>query len=234
MKLPSICLFSVVILSVQSAPIDAPSPKLVYDQKQTGEYNIQVHLKDLQIVALLGDDALGDYDYNYDYSDFTIKPPAGNVTLKPPPPPEETSTSPSPAPEKPATTTTTEKPAPASTTAKAETEKTTPAEDKVQLPFSTSSPDRIKVQIIEEPNPNLSIVPSDDVGAADAPALGEVVHYRRCATGYARDKKGRCRRVRRPGHGHQFDLGRLASTLAARFRGSTTDEAALGESNSKQ
>jgi hypothetical protein len=59
MKLPSICLFSVVILSVQSAPIDAPSPKLVYDQKQTGEYNIQVHLKDLQIVALLGDDALG-------------------------------------------------------------------------------------------------------------------------------------------------------------------------------
>lgn len=34
-------------------------PQMVYDQKQTGDYNIQLHLKDFQIIALLGDEALG-------------------------------------------------------------------------------------------------------------------------------------------------------------------------------
>lgn len=39
----------------------APSSKVMttYDQKQTGDYNIQLHLKDFQIVALIGDDTLG-------------------------------------------------------------------------------------------------------------------------------------------------------------------------------
>ncbi|XP_044732207.1 uncharacterized protein LOC123295062 isoform X2 [Chrysoperla carnea] len=47
-----------------------------YDQKQTGDYNIRLHLKDFQIIALLNDGLgdLGDYDYNYDYSELTIKP----------------------------------------------------------------------------------------------------------------------------------------------------------------
>lgn len=31
-----------------------------YDQKQTGDYNIQLHLKDFQVVALLSEGALGD------------------------------------------------------------------------------------------------------------------------------------------------------------------------------
>lgn len=30
-----------------------------YDQKQTGQYNIRLHLKDFQIIALLNEDALG-------------------------------------------------------------------------------------------------------------------------------------------------------------------------------
>lgn len=80
------------------------------------------------------------------------------------------------------------------------TEKSESEQNSTSISASTSSPDKIKVQIIEEPNP---IVPSDDMGTATVPALGEVLHYRKCASGYARDKRGRCRRVRKPGHHHQ-------------------------------
>lgn len=49
----------------------APSkPKAVYDQKQNGEHNIQVHLNDIQIVALLGEDGLGvrnNFTINFKY-----------------------------------------------------------------------------------------------------------------------------------------------------------------------
>ncbi|XP_034937955.1 uncharacterized protein [Chelonus insularis] len=48
-----------------------------YDQRQTGDLNVDVHFKDVQIVALVDGDLLDydlDYNYSYDYSDFTIKP----------------------------------------------------------------------------------------------------------------------------------------------------------------
>lgn len=34
--------------------------KINYDQKQTGDYNIRLNLKDFQIIALLGEDTFGD------------------------------------------------------------------------------------------------------------------------------------------------------------------------------
>lgn len=51
------------IIFFVSIPVDcAPSsknssPQAVFDQKQTGDYNIQLHLKDFQIIALLGGDS---------------------------------------------------------------------------------------------------------------------------------------------------------------------------------
>ncbi|CAG9783799.1 unnamed protein product [Diatraea saccharalis] len=56
----------------------------VYDQSQTGELNVQVELKDLQIIALMknGKEEYVDYDYAYDYSEMTIKPQNG-TTPKP-------------------------------------------------------------------------------------------------------------------------------------------------------
>ncbi|CAL7949576.1 unnamed protein product [Xylocopa violacea] len=53
------------------------SPATTYDQRQTGELNVQVHLKDVQVLALLDTELLDDYteyDYFYDYADFTLKP----------------------------------------------------------------------------------------------------------------------------------------------------------------
>ncbi|XP_011644420.1 uncharacterized protein LOC105431723 [Pogonomyrmex barbatus] len=54
-----------------------PPARAVYDQRQSGDLNVQIELKDLQVLAMLNSDFLNDYtdyDYFYDYSDFTIKP----------------------------------------------------------------------------------------------------------------------------------------------------------------
>ncbi|KAK0178960.1 hypothetical protein PV327_007796 [Microctonus hyperodae] len=48
-----------------------------YDQRQTGDVNVQIDVEDVQVVALVDREFLDDYtDYNYayDYADFTIKP----------------------------------------------------------------------------------------------------------------------------------------------------------------
>lgn len=61
-----ITLISVLLIEgISAAPrsgskFKSAAPHTVYDQKQTGDYNIQLHLKDFQIIALLGDDAFSD------------------------------------------------------------------------------------------------------------------------------------------------------------------------------
>ncbi|KAJ8681221.1 hypothetical protein QAD02_017008 [Eretmocerus hayati] len=56
-----------------------------FDQRQDGNVNVQIDLKDVRVVALIDSDAFDDYsniDYAYDYADFTIKP---KPTAKPKP-----------------------------------------------------------------------------------------------------------------------------------------------------
>lgn len=66
------------------------------------------------------------------------------------------------------------------------------------------SPGKIKVQILETPM-NMSPVPGEEMisGQNEAinsvPQSGEVMHVRKCVSGFTRDQKGRCRRVRKPG-----------------------------------
>lgn len=62
----------------------------------------------------------------------------------------------------------------------------------------TNSPGKIKVQIIETP---VGVVPGEVFEKDGAVNHGEMVQLRRCSLGFARDKKGRCRRVRKPGSG---------------------------------
>ncbi|XP_072745874.1 uncharacterized protein [Anoplolepis gracilipes] len=60
-----------------TAATPTPIRTATYDQKQTGDLNVQIALKDLRIVALHNSELLDDYtdyDYFYDYADFTIKP----------------------------------------------------------------------------------------------------------------------------------------------------------------
>ncbi|XP_011689964.1 PREDICTED: uncharacterized protein LOC105451291 [Wasmannia auropunctata] len=58
----------------------------VYDQRQTGDTNVQIELKDVQVIALLNSELLDDYtdyDYFYDYADFTVKPGNKPTTTSP-------------------------------------------------------------------------------------------------------------------------------------------------------
>ncbi|XP_046620235.1 uncharacterized protein LOC124305169 [Neodiprion virginianus] len=69
-----------------------------YNQQQTGNLNVHIDLKDIQLVAVLQNGNpieadYGDYDYTYDYSDFTIKPPMRNLTTTLDPPINASSTS---------------------------------------------------------------------------------------------------------------------------------------------
>lgn len=53
-------LLHITVFPVGSAPSSKnASPQTILDQKQTGDYNIQLHLKDFQIIALLAGDGLG-------------------------------------------------------------------------------------------------------------------------------------------------------------------------------
>lgn len=298
------CLWFVVCSGIlaEAAPYKSKNkgrdvPQLVYDQKQTGDYNIQLHLKDFQIIALLGDDVLGDYDYNYDYADFTIKPsspPSISTTPKPKPTPITSSTSTTTAniisntnaSLEPNTTSSSNRPfelLTASLTPQAnrstaiisnihpypleivvldQTKKPLEAaaiKQKVNytkeaneilsssstsevlqtspesLPNPSSptpesmTPGKIKVQILEAPahsvevsSPPLGVIPGEDVQADTTTGIlqGELASYRKCAAGFSRDKKGRCRRIRRPGISSQlpFGFGRIASNLATRLR----------------
>ncbi|XP_044754518.1 uncharacterized protein LOC123313622 isoform X2 [Coccinella septempunctata] len=81
----AVLLVGLAVFSDAAPRSKSKGPQLVYDQKQHGDYNIQVHLKDFQIIALLGEESLGlgDYDYNYDYADFTVKPSGPSSSPKP-------------------------------------------------------------------------------------------------------------------------------------------------------
>ncbi|XP_072388347.1 uncharacterized protein [Diabrotica undecimpunctata] len=297
----------VVVVVVDCAPKrpkkGEPVLHTVYDQQQKGDYNIQLHLKDFQIIAVLGDDvSLGDYDYTYDYSDFTVKPSSQKPTEAPltaspsvitssssiPPstispsyspisnvsPTEESSSKPDEKPnvelnpsdssqqpllsnessEKPVSTQ-----EPTSSIKPIDTENSTfsaiPVSTELTLLNSSpiienaisnssttlksgkldDSPGKIKVQIIETPV-RMSVVPGEDVDQNETLPQGEILQLRRCATGFTRDKRGRCRRVRRPANLQQsipFGFSRFASNLATRFR-QTSEESSISSSESKE
>ncbi|XP_060529129.1 mucin-5AC [Cylas formicarius] len=259
-------------------------PDLIYDQKQTGDYNVQLHLKDFQIIAILGDTegALGDYDYSYDYSDFTVKPSAGSpsTTMKISTLPS-TTTSTTAASSVVNTQSTSSLPTKTyhhsstveiissptmrpieqtpqggqqqSTLDSEDLTKTNSTIDKSSFandispdsndtsassigvsisdflsfisstmkPSSTEeplsmTPGKIKVQILASPGDlstsHTGLVPGEGTEEGDV--------LKRCAAGYSRDKKGRCKRVRRPAYSPQLPFGfsRLASNLASRLR----------------
>lgn len=83
----------VLINHSMCAPSDGyrESPVLTtYDQKQTGKYNIHLNIKDVAIIAVESEGiggGIGDFGedyYDYDISDFTIKPIIGLIGDIPP------------------------------------------------------------------------------------------------------------------------------------------------------
>lgn len=174
----------------------APIRRATYDQRQTGDLNVQIALKDLRVVALVDSELLDDYtdyDYFYDYADFTIKP-GGN---------------------RPTTSSTTKKNditeisepllSPNSTIATSldninSTERNTTLSNDEEIPNtdpsnnivnSTSNADNNKSQSNEENEEFEAIVASSSI----KPALRS---QKRCKSGYVPNGNGRCRRASRP------------------------------------
>ncbi|XP_028156632.1 uncharacterized protein LOC114350155 isoform X1 [Ostrinia furnacalis] len=75
---------SLLFLVIYIVATEFASAASIYDQSQTGDINVQIDLKDLQIIALTKStkEEYVDYDYAYDYSEMTIKPQNG-TTQKP-------------------------------------------------------------------------------------------------------------------------------------------------------
>ncbi|XP_050464179.1 uncharacterized protein LOC126858145 [Cataglyphis hispanica] len=73
----ALCSLLVIAACRVAAATPTPIRAATHDQRQTGDLNVQVALKNLHVVALLDSKFLDDYteyDYFYDYADFTVKP----------------------------------------------------------------------------------------------------------------------------------------------------------------
>lgn len=76
-----------LVLLLLVSRVECKTLNYSFDQRQNGQVNVQIDMKDVQIVALMDSKMLDDYtnyDYIYDYADFTIKPTSGKPTSKPP------------------------------------------------------------------------------------------------------------------------------------------------------
>lgn len=62
-------------------------------------------------------------------------------------------------------------------------------------------PGKIKVQIIEMPASAGKVPGEDTHEQSEVNPQGDILHVRKCASGFSRDKRGRCRRVRKPSTG---------------------------------
>ncbi|XP_024880592.1 uncharacterized protein LOC112460218 [Temnothorax curvispinosus] len=210
-----------VIAACRVAVAKPPAP--VYDQRQTGDLNVQIELKDVQVVALLNSELLDDYtdyDYFYDYADFTLKPgnrptttsPATSTTEKndimqvsEPIPSQNSTVSASAGDTSPSASDATpskdeEAPPPDADPSNGTASDTTPSKDE-GIPnadrsngtaSSTPNADNDKGQPSEE---------EDGVGTAPSTTV-KAVHalrsQKRCKSGYVPNGNGRCRRASRP------------------------------------
>ncbi|XP_070167818.1 uncharacterized protein [Polyergus mexicanus] len=169
-----------------------------YDQRQTGDLNVQVALKDLRVVALLDSKLLDDYtdyDYFYDYADFTIKPGGS-------------------------------KPIPSSTTENSDITGVSESLSSPNLTVSTSSGNVNSTEYRNTTLPNDEEIPNVDPSngianltsnvdndksqsseengeskaavASSSMMKSAVRSQKRCKSGYIPNGNGRCRRARRP------------------------------------
>ncbi|XP_069689262.1 uncharacterized protein [Periplaneta americana] len=67
-----VVLVALVLASCRAAPSVNESETTFYDQRQKGDLNVHVHVKDVGILTIWGESIFGqyeEYDYNYDYQD---------------------------------------------------------------------------------------------------------------------------------------------------------------------
>ncbi|KAF2885321.1 hypothetical protein ILUMI_20853 [Ignelater luminosus] len=241
-----------MIGTVHNAPKMLPAK---YDQKQSGENNVQVHLKNFHIIAVLGDDVWGgdgDYDYNYDYSDLTIKPilplttenPQNSNASEPLNKPEadvekpgehkpdvimssSTSTT-NPLPTIPVVVISGNPQPPTSSGKEHAGTNEKPENEKVSSTQKPGKPEQEpNEKKTESPVTNVSTVPpssgSDKKINQNDQQVPRGGITRRCLQGFARDKQGRCRKIKRT-PSISLGIARFATNLASRFRQATIEK----------
>ncbi|KZC06304.1 PREDICTED: uncharacterized protein LOC107194542 [Dufourea novaeangliae] len=176
-----------------------------YDQRQHGQLNVQIHLKNVQIVAVMDKESLDDYteyDYIYDYADFTVKP-----SQKPTVAPIHT---------EPPTTLDTASPVSEITTVESDTTDATVSsssessivsfivgDTNVTVTVDTEEPDVSSTEKTEDSTNenvdtrNASVKGNDGQENMVLSSAGNSTKsiVKRCRTGYIPDGKGRCRRL---------------------------------------
>ncbi|XP_076637684.1 uncharacterized protein LOC143349914 [Colletes latitarsis] len=189
-----------------------------YDQRQTGDLNVQVHLKDVQVLALLDTELLDDYteyDYFYDYADFTVKPTVKPTTSSTT---SESTTQVSPSVTEEADPSGTSDSVQNSTVVAENNEfliaNSTVDDVKVPPPVDAEEPNITAVSLTEKPedsiNENVTVKArvndktrntfEDDepaeqnAGGSSTDNPTKRLTKRRCRSGYSPDGKGRCRR----------------------------------------
>lgn len=186
-----------------------------YDQRQTGDLNVQVHLKDIQVLALLDSEVLDDYteyDYFYDYADFTLKPtgkPTTSTTESASPSSEVTDASETPDSSSQNSTvlsstdgsltnltndatnlTSTDAEKINATTAILSTENT---EDLISINDTSKATVNNNTRDISDEDDE-DLAKRIEGGSSTRSPLTRLSH-KRCRTGYSKDGKGRCRRL---------------------------------------
>ncbi|KAK0082794.1 hypothetical protein PV325_009833 [Microctonus aethiopoides] len=196
-----------------------------YDKSQTGEVNVEIDVEDVKVIALVDREFLDDYtDYNYayDYADFTIKPimkpvnsTSSTTTVKP------WTTWPTVSPITSSTSSSSSSVAdveiassmsnsssipitsPSSLIAQSENASTTIVKDESNITVTTSKIDTI----IKNENKNETLSGND----SDVITKGLV---KRCRRGTLPDGNGRCRKINRR---RTSFLPRLAMKLAPKL-----------------
>jgi len=196
------CTAIVVLATVVSMAYGAT---IKFDQSQTGDYNLQIHLKNIELYAVFDDSGGSDDEYG-DLPDYT------DTTDAPSKPPSST------------TTTTAKPPTTSSSTSAAAVASTASPSLALLDPYSPSNSDKI-VQMVEaliasngntsdlpteppvaaavtpSPSPPTAAVQQSPTAAASvaaASANASSTANRKCGPGYFRDPMGRCRRIRKP------------------------------------
>lgn len=195
------CTAAVPVLVLSALVMLAHGATIKFDQSQTGDYNLQIHLKNIELYAVFDDSGGNDDEYEDlpDYTD-TLEGPAK--------PPQNASSTYTPT---------------SSTAATAAVVSTSSPALALLDPYSPSNSDKI-VQMVEAliaSNGNTSDLPAEQppssavavtpsllasqpspsgqspLAVAAASATNSTAN-RKCGPGYFRDPMGRCRRIRKP------------------------------------
>ncbi|KAE9533026.1 hypothetical protein AGLY_009454 [Aphis glycines] len=198
------CTAAVPVLVLSALVILTHGATIKFDQSQTGDYNLQIHLKNIELYAVFDDSGGNDDEYE-DLPDYTDTLEGSTK------PPQNASTTYAPT---------------SSTVATVAVVSTNSPALALLDPYSQSNSDKI-VQMVEAliaSNGNTSDLPTEQppssanaattsssppasgqspsaVGTAFATAFSTATNStanRKCGPGYFRDPMGRCRRIRKP------------------------------------